>query len=96
METRFHRAPLTAPSADSGQTARPASLSIRLYAGVTIDGVIGQTYGIEYSTDLNDPTAWRGLVNVTLSATKQTWFDPQSASDRQRYYRIVPGPISIP
>jgi len=96
METRFHRAPFKDSSADSGQTASPASLSIRLYAGVTIDGVIGQTYGIEYCTDLNDPTAWRGLANVTLSATKQTWFDPQPALERQRYYRIVPGPISIP
>jgi len=59
----------------AAQTLSWANLSVGRYAGVTIDGVAGQMYGIQYSADLNNPAAWRGLANVTLSAPKQTWFD---------------------
>jgi len=80
----------------AAQTLSWANLSVGRYAGVTIDGVAGQMYGIQYSADLNNPAAWRGLANVTLSAPKQTWFDSQSAAAPLRYYRIVQGPVSIP
>jgi hypothetical protein len=37
-----------------------------------------------------------GMVNVTLSVPTMIWFDMQPANQPQRYYRAVPGPISIP
>ncbi len=77
-------------------TMNPAGVSIALYSGVAIDGVAGLTYGIQYTTDLNDTNSWRGIVNVTLGAPAGLWFDLQPANQPRRFYRVVPGPISIP
>jgi hypothetical protein len=77
-------------------TMNPAGVSIALYAGVTIDGVAGLTYGIQYTTDLSNTNSWQGLANVPLGAPSQLWFDVQPATQPKRYYRVVPGPISIP
>jgi len=81
---------------DSEKTVNPARLSIGLYAGVTVEGVIGKTYGIQYNSDLSNSAGWLGLANVTMIGAKQIWFDTQSATQPQRCYRIVPGPLSIP
>lgn len=83
-------------SSNACLTMNPAGVSLALYAGVTIDGVVGLTYGIQYSTNLNETNSWRGIANVTLSIPTQLWFDTQPASQPQRYYRVVQGPISIP
>jgi hypothetical protein len=77
-------------------TMNPAGVSLALYAGVTIDGVPGLTYGIQHTTDLSDTNSWQGSANVTLGAPTQLWFDLLPAAQPQRYYRVVPGPISIP
>jgi hypothetical protein len=74
----------------------PAGVSIALYAGVTIEGTVGETYGIQYNADLSDTNGWHGAANVTLVEPAQVWFDAQPANQPQRYYRVVPGPISIP
>jgi hypothetical protein len=85
-----------ATSAPAYLTMNPAGVSLALYAGITIDGVVGLTYGIQYSTDLSNTNGWRGMANVTLSVPTELWFDVQPASKPQRYYRVVPGPITIP
>ena len=74
----------------------PAGVSIALYAGVTIDGVPGQTYGIQSTSTLSDTNSWVGRANITLTTPTAVWYDPQPASFPQRYYRVVPGPITIP
>ena len=74
----------------------PAGVELALYAGVAIDGVVGQTYGVQSTTDLADSGSWAGVANVTLSAPKQVWYDAEPASQPRRYYRVVAGPISIP
>ncbi len=71
-------------------------MTLPLYSGVTIDGVVGQIYGIQCSTNLSNTNGWQGLVNIPLSSPTQLWFDLQPATQAQRYYRVVPGPISIP
>jgi len=76
--------------------ATPAAVSIAMHAGITIEGVAGLAYGIQYNTDLTSTNGWLGLANVILTTPKQIWYDPQPASQPQRYYRILPGPISIP
>jgi hypothetical protein len=83
-------------SSNAYLTMNPAGVSLALYSGVTIDGVVGLTYGIQYSTDLSNTNGWRGMANVTLSTPTELWFDLQPASQPQRYYRVVPGPISVP
>jgi hypothetical protein len=77
-------------------TMNPAGVSVALYAGVTIDGVVGLTYGIQSTTDLSNTNGWRGMANVTLDTRRELWFDVQPATQPQRYYRIMPGPIPIP
>ena len=78
-------------------TMNPAGVSLALYSGITIDGVAGLTYGIQYTTDLSNTNSWQGLVNVPLSTPTVLWFDVHPATSQpQRYYRVVPGPISVP
>jgi hypothetical protein len=82
-----------APHADSAHSS-PVNASLDLYPGVTIEGEVGSTYGIQFSNDLD--ATWRGLANITLSAPKQIWFDPHSASAPRRFYRVLPGTVPIP
>ena len=85
---------LTSPPAPL--TVNPAGVGIALYPGVTIDGVIGQTYGIQMITNLANTNSWAGLTNITLTVPTQLWYDSQAATKPERYYRVLPGPISIP
>jgi hypothetical protein len=71
-------------------------LSVATHIGLTVEGEIGLQYEIQYNTDLANTNGWRTLANVILSTPKQVWYDPEPASNPQRYYRIVPGAISIP
>lgn len=84
------------PARLSSLTSTRADVSLALYSGITIDGVVGLTYGIHYSADLSNKNGWQGMANVTLGAPTQLWFDLQPANQLQRYYRVVPGRISIP
>jgi hypothetical protein len=85
-------------------TVNPAGVVLALYPGLTIEGVIGQTYGVQSTTDLSNTNSWIGLTNITLTTTAHLWYDSQSArgcdsgaaSPPQRFYRVVAGPISIP
>jgi hypothetical protein len=90
-------------SAGNAMTSNPANLtvnaavvSIALYAGVTISGVVGQTYGIQSTINLNNTNSWAGMTNITLSTPSQIWYDAQPANQSQCFYRVVAGPISIP
>lgn len=74
----------------------PAGVSIALHTALTIDGVVGLTYGIQYTSDLSDSNSWQGLANITLTRPTQQWFDIQPANEVQRYYQVVPGPIPVP
>lgn len=69
----------------------PANISLNLYAGITIDGTVGYTYGIEYTTNLQDPNAWQSLTNVTLSQPVELWVDTSvpATANPKRYYRVT-------
>jgi hypothetical protein len=56
-------------------TVNPAGVSLALYAGITIGGVAGFTYGIQYTTDLSNTDSWEGIANVTLNSTNGFWLD---------------------
>ena len=81
-------------------SAPPATLtvnnaSLALYPGLTLYGNMGTVYGIQASTNLSTGW-WFGLANVTLTNTAELWYDSIPAWLSQRFYRAVPGPISIP
>ena len=77
-------------------TVIPSGMSIALYTGVTIEGVVGQTYGVQMTSDLSNTNSWAGVANATLTTPTQIWYDSQPETRPQRYYRVVPGPIAIP
>jgi hypothetical protein len=52
--------------------------------------------GVQYSSDLSNANGWQGLASVTLGVPTELWFDIQPANQAQRFYRVVPGPITIP
>ena len=94
---------VTVANSIASVTTYPAQLSISpvemnfgLYPGMDMKGVVGQTYGVQYTTNLSNTNGWVGVTNITMTATNYLWYDSQPALQPQRYYRVVPGPISIP
>jgi hypothetical protein len=83
-------------SASANLTIFAATLSFAPYPGLAIDGVAGQTYGIQTTTDLGNPTGWVGLTNLTLATPLYIWCDPRALGKTNCYYRAVAGAISIP
>lgn len=78
-------------------TVNPAGVSIATYAGLTIEGVVGNTYGIQSTTDPSNASGWVGVANVTFTQPTQIWYDSQSTAQQpKRFYRVIAGPISIP
>jgi len=71
----------------------PANVTLGLYAGLTIQGVTGYTYGIQYSTDLTDTNSWVTLTNLTLAQPSEIWVDTSvdvhAPGNPKRYYRVV-------
>jgi hypothetical protein len=71
----------------------PANVSLGFYAGITIDGVPGYTYGIEFSTNLADVNAWNFVTNVTLLQPVELWIDTSvkalGPGNNGRYYRVT-------
>lgn len=66
-------------------------------AQVTVAGLAGQSYGIQAASSLSaSSNDWVGLTNQTLSTSADIWVDPNPATDGQRFYRVLPGTISVP
>jgi len=80
----------------AGKCHGPTIISIAMYAGVTFSGAVGQTYGVQYTSDLSNTNGWVGVTNITMTASTCLWYDSQSALLAQRFYRVVLGPIPIP
>lgn len=64
-------------------------LTIQMYAGLTINGVTGATYQIQGSTNLNSPTNWTTLTNLTLPSSPYLFFDASSAGQPMKFYRAL-------
>ncbi|HXJ56238.1 MAG TPA: hypothetical protein VNU68_06200, partial [Verrucomicrobiae bacterium] len=67
------------------------SLTIQLkeYVEITINGMAGHTYGIEYTTDLSQTASWINATNLTLETPIQTWVDVESAMNARRFYHVI-------
>lgn len=74
----------------------PAGISLGLYPGVTIDGVVGKRYGIQYTTNISQTTSWTTATNFTLVQPIQLWVDTsaeaKSVNYPKRFYRVVAVP----
>jgi hypothetical protein len=69
-----------------------ASLSIEgfsFYPVITINGIPGYTYEVDYTTSLTPPVTWTPLSTVTLNGPTQFVVDSSSPMSNKRFYRVV-------
>jgi formylglycine-generating enzyme required for sulfatase activity len=69
-----------------------AQLVIQTYAGLTITGVVGTVYSLEYVADLSQTNSWRCLEFLQLAASPYLWVDKSAPVNEQRFYRAVASP----
>jgi hypothetical protein len=55
----------------------------------SFNGVDGQTYMIQASTNLNSPTNWVMIATNTLSGGAQNFTDANTSGISNRFYRAV-------
>jgi N-acetylneuraminic acid mutarotase len=67
----------------------PYSVSINMYAGLTICGQIGSTNIIEYKNELTDAN-WTPLTTLILSNNPCLYIDTNSTWFSHRFYQAVP------
>lgn len=74
----------------------PAGVTLGLYAGLTIEGAAGNTYGIQYATNISPTTVWSTLTQITLTQPVQLWMDTNvdiaTGASPRRFYRVVAVP----
>jgi len=63
-------------------------LNAHIYFGMSVSGVVSNNYRVEYTSQLNTPSLWTPLFNLTLQTNPQFILDPNPASG-QRFYRAV-------
>ena len=71
--------------------AKAAKLRLELFAGMpalSIDGVPGTAYRLEYSTNLATDT-WTKLIDLSLPSNPFTYFDSSTINPASRFYRVV-------
>jgi hypothetical protein len=74
----------------------PAGVSLGLYPGLTITGVIGQNYIIMRTANLADTNSWFTVVsNLTLTQTNQLWIDTNINTtlpgNPRQFYQVLEG-----
>jgi hypothetical protein len=70
---------------------RPSDTIFGVYAGITVVGTAGNSYSIQYSSDLVN---WITATNITLDQPSANWSDYSAdfRSNPGRYYRVIPAP----
>jgi len=72
----------------------PAGVSLGLYPGVTVSGVIGYSYFIQSTTNLSNTNSWVTVANLTLTQPVQLWvdtnIDASLPGNPQRFYQVLP------
>jgi hypothetical protein len=74
----------------------PAGISLGLYPGVTISGVVGYDYLIQRTADLADTNSWVTVANLILAQPVQLWvdtnIDASLPTNPHHFYQVLPGP----
>jgi formylglycine-generating enzyme required for sulfatase activity len=78
---------LTAAKPVSAQT--PPNLDLRLFAGVTITGTVGEVYVVQSTPDLAQTNSWRSLAFLQLPATNHLFVDTSGPAQGNRFYRAL-------
>jgi hypothetical protein len=67
---------------------QPPRLSINSRLQMTIQGSVGQTYYIQYCTELGSGD-WETFTSVTMTNSVESIFDPDATNAPCRFYRIL-------
>ena len=71
----------------------PAGVAIGLHPFLTITGVVGRSYGIQYTHVVTPTSTWINLTNILLTQPVQEWIDTSidttSVNSPGRFYRVV-------
>jgi hypothetical protein len=70
----------------TAQPFSPANLQLGTYPGLQITGVVGRTYQIQSSSDLN---AWSTRATVLLNASPYLWIDQNPVSGKEFYRALL-------
>lgn len=80
----------------SGKCGNPANISLGLFPGVYIDGIVGNTYIVQSNPNLANMNGWTTVANVILQAPVQLWVDTNVntalPTHPQYFYRVLTGP----
>ena len=72
------------------QSPYKTEITVDTVIKITIDGVQGRTYQIQFSEDLGQDKNWKNLKEVTLDADQVEIIDTTATQSRkQRFYRTV-------
>jgi hypothetical protein len=63
-------------------------IALRMYAGLTIEGVVNSVYRIEYNDSL-DAVDWKFAAVLSLPWSSYLWIDEESSSFSKRFYRAI-------
>ncbi len=77
-------------SADAGPN--PASLVMKLFPQLTINGPAGTNYDLQSAAVSGGITNWTTLTNFNLASLPFIYLDYSVATNSQPPYRVVPGP----
>lgn len=63
------------------------AIELKMYAGITINGLVGAPYRIDYANDLN--SGFVTLTNITLPTSPYIFIDYASGGLPRRFYKVV-------
>jgi NHL repeat len=73
----------------SFSTVPTTGFSLNMYAGLSITGMLGRSYRIEFTGSLAESNAWTPASFITLTSSPTLWFDADSPNRQNRFYRAV-------
>jgi N-acetylneuraminic acid mutarotase len=71
-------------------SATLATVNIKMFAGVIIDGPIGSNYVIQATSNLSN--GWTTVTNLALPSQPYIYIDYSSPTNPQQFYRALPTP----
>jgi Immunoglobulin domain len=73
----------------SSQGVSVSGESFSLYPVITVNGINGNTYAVQYTTSLTPPVTWTTLTTTTVGTGPAYIVDPATPMGIQRFYRVV-------
>lgn len=64
-----------------------ACVGIHLYAGLSITGLVGRTYNVEYVTNIA-ATNWNFAASNTFTEPRWLFLDTNTPFDPTKYFRV--------